>query len=48
MLLASLAAFLISVVISIAEAGFERDWPRDTFKFVVIFGIILLIVLQHG
>jgi hypothetical protein len=29
---------------SIAEAIVERDWPRDTARFTVAFGVIFLIV----
>lgn len=43
MVLVALFAFALSVVISIAEAVIEKDWPRDTFKFVVIFGVALLL-----
>jgi hypothetical protein len=37
--------FLLSVVMNIAEAWIERDWPRDTFRFTVAFGFILAVLL---
>jgi hypothetical protein len=33
--------FCVACLISIAEAIGERDWPRDTFRFVLIFGCAL-------
>jgi hypothetical protein len=32
-------ALAISLCIAIGEAWFERDWPRHSFKYVVIFAI---------
>lgn len=44
MILGSIIAmfFVISVFIAAMEAWYERDWPRDTFKFMLIFGAILV------
>ncbi len=42
MILIAGAAFLFAVLASIAESIFARDWPRDTFRYVVIFGIALV------
>ena len=36
--------FLISTLFSITEACFERDWPRDTWKFPALFAILWLLV----
>jgi Ca2+/Na+ antiporter len=32
--------FLVCVFISIAEVWYERDWPRETYRFVLYFGAI--------
>lgn len=37
-------AFLVSVYAAIAEAIAEKDWPRETFKFVLWFGVPLAIL----
>lgn len=42
MFLLAVAGFAISVLIALGEAYYERDWPRDTFKFVVMFGLVLI------
>ena len=47
MVLVALALFCMSVVLSIGEAYFERDWPRDTFRYVLIFGVILLVSVSQ-
>lgn len=41
-LMIAFALFAISVLISLGEVYYERDWPRETFRYVVIFGAILL------
>jgi hypothetical protein len=46
MILVVLGGLLISVLISIGEAVYERDWPRDTFKYVLLFGLILAAALH--
>lgn len=45
LVLIAAAIFLFCVAVSIAEAIFERDWPRDTFRNVVIFGVLLLLAV---
>lgn len=48
MVLVALVLFALSVLISLGEVYFEWDagegvtFPRETFRFVVIFGAILL------
>jgi hypothetical protein len=39
----ALLLFAVSASASIAEIVIERDWPRDTAKFTITFGIILLL-----
>jgi hypothetical protein len=45
-LLVAILCLAISVLFSLAQAIMERDWPRETFKYVVIFGIILGVALS--
>jgi hypothetical protein len=35
--------FALSILMNIAEAFFDRDWPRATIRYTVAFGVILLI-----
>jgi hypothetical protein len=32
-------AFLVSLTICISEAYHERDWPRDSFRYPIIFAV---------
>jgi hypothetical protein len=41
-LISAIAFFALTVAFAIGEAACERDWPRETFKWVVIFGLILI------
>jgi hypothetical protein len=34
--------FVLSVLVAATEAIGERDWPRETGKYVVIFGLLTL------
>lgn len=45
LLLIAMAMFLVSCCISIAEAISERDWPRETFRFVLYSGMCVLMCL---
>ena len=41
MVMVAFVTFALSLLISVGEAICERDLPRDTFKFVIITGIVL-------
>jgi hypothetical protein len=48
MTLISAALFLVSAVISAAEAIGDRGWPSDTIKFPMIFGACTLVCFFTG
>ena len=37
----ALALFFLACAVSMMESFYERDWPRDTFKFVLLTGMLL-------
>jgi hypothetical protein len=43
LMLIVVALFVFTVVLAIAEAIVERDFPRDTFKFVLWTGGLLVL-----
>lgn len=46
MVLVAGVLFGAAVLISLNEALEEHDWPRDTFKFVILSGIVLAFSLS--
>ena len=47
MILIAIIGLLVSVFLACAEAAYERDWPRDTFKYVLAFIVVLILVFAH-
>ena len=45
LLLISAAAFVLSLLICMGEIFHERDWPRHTWCYPVIFGVSTLLLL---
>lgn len=41
MALIALIGFIVSILLCIGEVIFERDWPRDTWKFPVMFAVVM-------
>jgi hypothetical protein len=41
MLIFILAMFALTCWVAIGEAYYERDWPRETGKFAVIYLVLL-------
>ncbi len=46
MLMIALGMLAITILISVGEAYYERDWPRDTIKFVVM-ALALVVMCLH-
>jgi hypothetical protein len=41
MIILALIGFMVSILLCIAEAIYERDWPRETWKYAAMFAIAL-------
>jgi hypothetical protein len=45
LILVSFMALALSLTICVSEIIHERDWPRDTGKYPLIFGFTTLILI---
>lgn len=44
MVVFALAFWIITALICIGEVIYERDWPRETFKFFVMPSVLMVMV----
>ena len=47
MLIVLLVLTALTLLLCIGEAYHERDWPRDTFKYFLWMGAVLLFWLKY-
>lgn len=43
LVLITMGLFSLCVVYAIAEAVIEKDWPRGMLRYVLLFGVLLLV-----
>jgi hypothetical protein len=41
MILIALLGFIVSILVCLGEMYYERDWPRHTWKYPILFAVLM-------